>query len=770
MSKSKCKPIEVSSSPEPSNPLPKRPNTRAKLKAAPSNIPVIELTDSDDDQPSAHRVSRPKSTTNAIAGPSNIHRLTQQLGNASSVENIPSRRKETPARGTEPLFLSSDEENKPPRGHVARARTPMVLAPFPLKLNMDVDADEAIASVDQGEQQAHVPNEPTPEWEVILDLDIPHIQPKSEQEPEVALDPTSVITARVIEIIPDVEPDHLLALITAHTVAHPDQDVNTVVELLLHALFDDPTYPKVDRLGKGKRKLVQEETPSKKVKLDFRDKMRPYRGGEGYREMAVEHLQIAFPYVPRPYLRAIIAQHNGHYAPAYLFILEQEKEGKELPYVKRATPYRPKGKSKDVPDVPELVAELRWVAEYLEGGSESKSDDAKEIVEESDGECEAEDGGVQCGCCFSFYRFVRPFLHIQEDRELTKTVKDKIIQCPETHLFCSTCMITYASTLLGSHDPNIKCMDQSGCKAPFPYSQLQRFLTPKLLALYDRVKQRKEVQDAGLEGLEECPFCEWGCVIENGEEKLLRCGNMEMCGRQQSAVLNAPIAGGSSHPNKSKCLLWESVEYRDANEVLMHFPTLYDYFADIHTHMKVKAAAERAQEQYRRDNPDVDDNAIKVDIPVAPVNPHQEVVNNAQAAYDRAVAEQQRIENEEQKHRATMLQREKHLVVLQETGKRMPEMKREYERRAEEVRREIRMYQETWYRLRSAAERERMAVGMARAALEQARKMAQPYGAIAGMGAGAGLALGIGDAVLPPPRYVRRPVRAKAARAPRRRK
>ena len=106
----------------------------------------------------------------------------------------------------------------------------------------------------------------------------------------------------------------------------------------------------------------------------------------------------------------------------------------------------------------------------------------------------------------------------------------KMVQCPETHLFCSECMTTYASTLLGSHDPNIVCMDQSGCKAAIPASELHRFLPQKLIDLWERVKQRKEVELAGLEGLEECPFCDWSCVIENPDEKLFRCENIDICG------------------------------------------------------------------------------------------------------------------------------------------------------------------------------------------------------------------------------------------------
>ena len=103
-----------------------------------------------------------------------------------------------------------------------------------------------------------------------------------------------------------------------------------------------------------------------------------------------------------------------------------------------------------------------------------------------------------------------------------------MIQCPEAHLFCTACMTTYAETKLGEHDARITCMDQSGCKLLFPDSELRRFLTPKLLELYERVKQRKEIEAAGLEGLEECPFCEYKVVIENEQERLFRCEN-EAC-------------------------------------------------------------------------------------------------------------------------------------------------------------------------------------------------------------------------------------------------
>ena len=90
-------------------------------------------------------------------------------------------------------------------------------------------------------------------------------------------------------------------------------------------------------------------------------------------------------------------------------------------------------------------------------------------------------------------------------------------------------MVTYASNLLGEYNFKIVCMDQSGCKLPFPESELKRFLTPKLLSLYWRVRQAKEVEMAELDGLEECPHCEFKAVIDNPNETLFRC-RTEECG------------------------------------------------------------------------------------------------------------------------------------------------------------------------------------------------------------------------------------------------
>jgi hypothetical protein len=117
-----------------------------------------------------------------------------------------------------------------------------------------------------------------------------------------------------------------------------------------------------------------------------------------------------------------------------------------------------------------------------------------------------------------------------------------MIQCPEAHLFCGNCMRAHASSLLGTQNPDIKCFDLSGCNALIPESELRRFLPDEMLRLWERARQRKDIQSANLKGLEECPFCDYSVIIEFSEERLLRCGNKDVCGMVSCRACKKPVS------------------------------------------------------------------------------------------------------------------------------------------------------------------------------------------------------------------------------------
>ena len=120
--------------------------------------------------------------------------------------------------------------------------------------------------------------------------------PVLEQVPGIGADsdPVSACVARVLEIVPDVEPDHLTKLVTSAASTHGRSEV---LQHVLHILFEDPKYPKSDPegKGKGKRKRADDEDidkqsgGSKRPKVDsgYGDLSRVFTGGPDYPDLAL---------------------------------------------------------------------------------------------------------------------------------------------------------------------------------------------------------------------------------------------------------------------------------------------------------------------------------------------------------------------------------------------------------------------------------------------------------------------------------------------------
>ncbi|KZT66207.1 hypothetical protein DAEQUDRAFT_696012 [Daedalea quercina L-15889] len=314
--------------------------------------------------------------------------------------------------------------------------------------------------------------------------------------------------AQVLEVVPNVLPEHVRVLVER---LEPNYGAQ-VVERILHDLFENADYPKSDPKGKGKRKRedTDDEPEAKSAKVDYASKDREFQGPL-YAKQSLERLYADFPTIPVAHIRSIFRTQNQLYAPTY-FRLREEDQSPQPPYRrKQPSKWQPKGKEKPYEELEKEIAwvKLKFGVEAVNTAVAEASDAATATANASTVGVQPEGDGIECGCCFSNYPF------------------DKMIQCPDAHLFCTDCMTSYSENLLGQHDANIVCMDQSGCKLAFPESELRRFLTPKLLSLYERVRQRKEIEAAGLEGLEECPHCEYKVVIENDQEKLFRCQNEE---------------------------------------------------------------------------------------------------------------------------------------------------------------------------------------------------------------------------------------------------
>ena len=71
----------------------------------------------------------------------------------------------------------------------------------------------------------------------------------------------------------------------------------------------------------------------------------------------------------------------------------------------------------------------------------------------------------------------------------------------------------------------LSCMSPD-CPAFFPGAEAARVLSRPVLAALDKIKQQAELAEAGIIGLESCPFCPFAQCIEEPFEvqKLFTCG------------------------------------------------------------------------------------------------------------------------------------------------------------------------------------------------------------------------------------------------------
>lgn len=74
----------------------------------------------------------------------------------------------------------------------------------------------------------------------------------------------------------------------------------------------------------------------------------------------------------------------------------------------------------------------------------------------------------------------------------------------------------------------LQCFDTGGCQAGFSRRQLRDVLGDTIMEKLDTLQQQDEIRRAGLDGLEDCPFCEFQAICPPVEEnREFRCYNPE---------------------------------------------------------------------------------------------------------------------------------------------------------------------------------------------------------------------------------------------------
>jgi len=121
----------------------------------------------------------------------------------------------------------------------------------------------------------------------------PAMDPVPDPEP---IDPFTFALAKVLEIVPDVQLDHLMALV--HSYLDRDGEPfppDLLVEQILHQLLENPDYPRIEKKGKKRRSAEEPaatgnnrvERPKKKAKIDYRTTQRRKVPSVAYRNLAL---------------------------------------------------------------------------------------------------------------------------------------------------------------------------------------------------------------------------------------------------------------------------------------------------------------------------------------------------------------------------------------------------------------------------------------------------------------------------------------------------
>lgn len=100
---------------------------------------------------------------------------------------------------------------------------------------------------------------------------------------------------------------------------------------------------------------------------------------------------------------------------------------------------------------------------------------------------------TECGCCFDELPY------------------NRMVYCDgdTPHWFCYDCARRQAENQIGQQRYHLGCMSMDGCEATFSRDQKDRFLDDRLKRTLEQIEQNDSIRQAGIEGLETCPFCNY---------------------------------------------------------------------------------------------------------------------------------------------------------------------------------------------------------------------------------------------------------------------
>lgn len=151
------------------------------------------------------------------------------------------------------------------------------------------------------------------------------------------------------------------------------------------------------------------------------------------------------------------------------------------------------------------VNELQAAKQHVERESiKNTKEEEKAAEEESNLQHHRKIGAlVCCQICFD------------DDTPMNRTVT---CEAEAGHFFCYTCISQLADTQVGMLKYEMQCQHGDGCAAQLDMEGMGRAVPLKVLDRLAFNQQQAEIAAAGLDGLEQCPFCDFQAVVDAGDE------------------------------------------------------------------------------------------------------------------------------------------------------------------------------------------------------------------------------------------------------------
>lgn len=315
--------------------------------------------------------------------------------------------------------------------------------------------------------------------------------------------------ARVYELFPDVCPDHVTSLYTEAKNSDSDLPMAVYLDRIIEKMLSAPSYPK-RRKESQQLKRKREESVDEDHMLWERDDQ-----DEGPRHLTATisaMLKAEFPTFTVASIGQAVREEKRLYK-AYIHLATiMDTDGPPRHRGRPSMMLRSADVIADQSGWPPLVEELAAARRRAQAYRKQRAEEAKKKQLEDDNLQRSIAAGctAECQACF-------------DDLPMNRQ-----IHCHgETpHFTCWSCMEAYIKSEIGESRCRVFCT--AGCGAGFDPAQLNQLADKKLLAKLADLQQEKDIRDAALENLEECPFCDYKAIAPPIEEDFeFRCANPE---------------------------------------------------------------------------------------------------------------------------------------------------------------------------------------------------------------------------------------------------